>query len=230
MTPSDSASTSIAWGAGGAWVDDGCLVGVDPGGWPEPGPAGVDEDVPGAVFDVAVVVAAEQHSVVLVGSPAVVPAENVVGFAPGNRPVAARPRAAAVAEFQGGAGRAGEQPPGPAQVDDCPGLVEKGGDGLGVAAQVGGQARRDLVPVVQPADAGPVLEGARRDRDDDPGFDPTGGGQFTGGELASAQCEEGVVAALGGLRRSGSPAAVSGIGADSPSSAAPITAPPSVSR
>ncbi len=63
--------------------EERCLMRVDPGWWGEPGAAGVDEHFPVAVFDFSVVVAAEQHTVVLVCPPSLVPPENVVGFAPG---------------------------------------------------------------------------------------------------------------------------------------------------
>ena len=45
----------------------------------------VDEDFPIASFDFAVVVAAEQDSVVLVGTPALDPAEDVMGLTPTQR-------------------------------------------------------------------------------------------------------------------------------------------------
>ena len=77
-------------------------------------------------------------------------------FAPGNRPIAAWPGASAIAEFQGEAGRSGERPTGAAQVDQVPGLVEEGGDDLGVAAQIGGQAGGDLSAVVEPPGPGSV--------------------------------------------------------------------------
>ncbi len=159
-------------------VEDRSLVYVHPGWWSEPGPPGVDEHFPVAVFDLAVVVAAEQQAVVLVGSTAVDPAENVMGLTPGQRPITTRPRAPPVPDFQRGAGRAGEQPSSPDQVDQIPVLVEEARDDVRVAAQVTGQARGERGPVVQPSCAGRVLQGARRDGDDDPGFDPAGGGQL----------------------------------------------------
>jgi len=139
-------------------VEDGFSVGVYPGGWPEPGAAGPDEDLPVAVFDVAVVVAAEQHSVVLVGAAAVDPAKDVMCLAPRKRTVTTWPGAAAVPYFEGGAGGAGEQPPGPAQVDHGPFLVKEAGEDLGVAAKVGAQARGDRVSVIESSGAGPVLQ------------------------------------------------------------------------
>ena len=74
------------------------------------------------------------------------------------RTVTTWPGAAAVPYFEGGAGGAGEQPPGPAQVDHGPFLVEEAGEDLGVAAKVGAQARGDRVSVIESSGAGPVLQ------------------------------------------------------------------------
>ncbi len=86
------------------------------------------------------------------------PAKDVMCLAPRKRTVTTWPGAAAVPYFQGGAGGAGEQPPGPAQVDHGPFLVEEAGEDLGVAAKVGAQARGDRVSVIESSGAGPVLQ------------------------------------------------------------------------
>ncbi len=78
-------------------VEQGFSLWMDPRWWPGPGSAVADEDLPVSAFDLAVVKAAKKYTVALVSPPAPVPAENVMGLAPGQRPVAARPRTAAVA-------------------------------------------------------------------------------------------------------------------------------------
>jgi len=59
-------------------VEQGLSLWVDSDWWPEPGSAIADEDLPTTVFDLAVVIAAAEHTVALVSPPALVPAEDVM--------------------------------------------------------------------------------------------------------------------------------------------------------
>ncbi len=62
-----------------------------------------------------------------------------MGLGPGHRPIAAGPGAPAVADFQGGAERAGEQLPGPSDVEGVPVDVDSHGHEVGVAGEQPGQ-------------------------------------------------------------------------------------------
>jgi len=79
-------------------------VTADPRRWVEVGvPVGADADAPLTAVDQAMVVTAEQHSVLQRGVSPVGPVLDVMALAPARRPVAARERAAAVAKHQGSA-------------------------------------------------------------------------------------------------------------------------------
>jgi hypothetical protein len=95
---------------------DGCAGGVSFGGWGEPVPGasvveGFSGDIPAAVVEQEMVVSTEEDSVPDVG-PSVVfgPQHNVVGFAPGRRPVTARGCASAPDDREGFALFGGEEP------------------------------------------------------------------------------------------------------------------------
>jgi hypothetical protein len=107
----------------------GLLLGVDVFGWDEVGvPVGGDlSDLPGAVVDHPVVVAAQQYTVVQAGRAAVCPVGDVVAVAPAGWPVAAGEGAAAVAQDQGAAEGSGEQAALLADVEDLAGAAEDGG-------------------------------------------------------------------------------------------------------
>jgi hypothetical protein len=67
------------------------------------GGVGEEFEVPvGVVGEVVVVAPAQEHKVVLVGSAALVPRNDVMGFRPGHGPVAAGEAAALVADRQRG--------------------------------------------------------------------------------------------------------------------------------
>ena len=77
------------------------------------------------------------------------PWPDVVGFAPAGRPVAAGKGAAAVAQDERPAQRSGEQPPGPADVEDLAAAAEHRRDDGGVAGEPAGGAGRDRGAVVE---------------------------------------------------------------------------------
>jgi hypothetical protein len=83
----------------------GTLMGIDVCGWKEFGvPVGrVDADLPVAVMNESVVVAAYEDGVVEGGGPAVGPVNDVVAGAPAGRPVAAGVGTSPIAEDQGAA-------------------------------------------------------------------------------------------------------------------------------
>jgi hypothetical protein len=97
----------------------------------------VDDAYRPAAFGVlAVVKAAEQRGVVEVSGAAVGPRGDVVGFAPGGGPVAAREGAAAVAGGEGEALRGAGGTTGAAEVQHGTAGVEDGGNEVGVGGEL----------------------------------------------------------------------------------------------
>ena len=123
--------------------------------------------MPVAVLDQPVVVAAEQHPVGQGGGSAGRPWPDVVGFAPARRPVAAGEGAAAVAQDERPAQRSGEQPPGPADVEDLAAAAEHRRDDGGVAGEPAGGAGGDRGAVVEGRAAQAVAQDGQRDGDHD---------------------------------------------------------------
>jgi len=134
-----SRSAEVRWwpfGAVGA-VAHGPLLGVDPGWWPpDRETVGVDPDLPVAVFDEAVVVAAHQDSVGQAGGAAGSPGFDVMSLGPGEWPVTAGEGAAAISEFEGAAESALEEASLVGDVHRAGVTVQDGGEDAGVAGPV----------------------------------------------------------------------------------------------
>src|SRR5256884_2105140 len=143
---------------------------------------------------------AHQDGVGLVGGAAVGPVTQVVGAGPAGGTCAARPAAGAVAGHQGPAQGRRDQAPGAAQGEGIAALVDHDGGEAGVAGQAAGGLGVDGGAPVQVGGgaAGLVLEGGQVGDQAEVRALAAAGAQVALVELAAAQLDQVVGAALGG--------------------------------